>query len=62
MKVYQITDDDIVKLINSIDRDPKHGYNGGSATVLTKEEQDAHDKAHRFFFYQISTWLDEIKE
>lgn len=61
-KVYLVTEADTKDLLAAIDRDPKYGEQGGSSSVLSAEEQNAHDKAHRFFNYQIRRWLDKIKE
>ena len=55
MKVY------IMRLCSAIDRDPKYGVNGGSSQVLSKQEQEAHIEAHRFFNYQIRTWIESIQ-
>lgn len=62
MKAYIISDDDTNRLLAYIDRDPKRGYGGGSGEILSIAEQEAHDKAHRFFNYQIRRWLDEVRE
>lgn len=61
MKVYVIQDSDFEALTTALDRDPKHGPTGGSSTVLTPEEQRAHDEAHRFFNYQVRTWIERMK-
>jgi hypothetical protein len=61
VKAYILTEDDFKKLLLRIDRNPKHGYDGGSSQVLSKEEEEAHDKAHRFFNYHIRMWMDEVK-
>ncbi len=60
MKVYVLKDEDFEKLFAEIDRDPKHG-GGGSSQVLTKEEQEAHDKAHRRFNYVVRKWASEVR-
>jgi len=61
-KVYIVTDADIERLLTAIDRDPQYGEHGGSSGVLSAVEQQAHDKAHRFFNYQLRRWVDKIKE
>jgi hypothetical protein len=63
MKVYMLTDADFEKLLLKIDRDPKHGNNGGSSdsSVRNSEEQVIWDKVHRFYNYQLRTWIDEVK-
>lgn len=60
MKVFLIKDDDLDRLLAMIDRDPSHGAAGGSSQVLTQQERDAHEKAHRFFNFQIRQWIDTI--
>lgn len=60
MKVYLLHESDIERLRTLIDRDPKHGYEGGSSTVLSEMERRAHDEAHRFYNYQICRWIDEV--
>ncbi len=62
MKAYILSDDDFEKLTAAIDRDPKHGYDGGSSVILNKEEQLAFDAAQRFFNYQIRKWIDKVKQ
>jgi hypothetical protein len=62
MKVYVIRDLDIEALLTAIDRDPRHGERGGSSQVLTQQEQDAHDRAHRFYNFQVRRWLDEVRQ
>ena len=42
MKIYQITDKDIKMLLTAIDRNPVHGYEGGSSRVLDDVELKAH--------------------
>lgn len=58
-KVYLITDADIYQLLTLIDRNPRHGESGGSSQVLSKEEEEAFNKAHRFYNYQVRSWLDD---
>lgn len=62
MKVYVVTDKDIEALLTAIDRSPAHGEQGGSSQVLSGQEIEAHDKAHRFYNYQVRTWLNGIKQ
>jgi len=62
MKVYILSDSDSELLLANIDRDPQWGTQGGSSGVLSKVEQAAHDSAHRFFNYQIRTWMNKVKE
>lgn len=62
MKVYLIKEGEIDALLALIDRDPKHGFGGGSSRVLSDVEQRAHDEAHRFFNFQVRNWIAEIKK
>lgn len=62
MKVYILKESDIKALLTAIDRDPSHGYNGGSSVVLSQQEREAHEQAHRFYNYQVRTWIDRVKD
>ena len=62
MRVYLLKDSDFQKLLDNIDRDPRHGWGGGSSQVLSEAESRAHYDAHRFFNYQIQCWIDKVKE
>lgn len=59
-KVYLVTDEDLETLRLRLDRNPDHGYNGGSGRVLSDEEAKAFDEAHRFYNYQIHKWISEV--
>lgn len=61
MKCYLLKDEDFEELFSAIDRDPRWGTKGGSSDVMSKEEQEAHEKAHRFYNYQLRTWADKMK-
>lgn len=61
MKVYLIREEDITHLLTLVDRNPSHGSQGGSSAVLTDVEKQAHDKAHRFYNYQVIRWIEGIK-
>lgn len=61
MKVYLLQDDDFDRLLAFVDRAPEHGDGGGGSTILTAEEREAHEKAHRFFNFQIRRWLDTVR-
>jgi hypothetical protein len=61
-KAYLLTDADFAELLSSIDRDPRWGSQGGSSRFLTQEETAAHDAAHRFYNYQLRTWIEEMKK
>jgi hypothetical protein len=61
MKAYILSDADFEMLLSAIDRDPHWGTRGSSQT-MNAEELSAHQNAHRFFNYQIRTWLDNVKK
>lgn len=63
MKVYILSDSDFAKLLLKIDRDPRHGREGGSSTGhRTTAQQVLWDEAHGFYNYQLRTWIDEMKK
>ena len=61
MKAYILSDKDFEDLLAAIDRDPRWGTQGGSSSVLSQVEKDAHDNAHRFYNYQLRTWINQVK-
>ncbi len=62
MKAYILTEKDLDNLVLRIDRNPKHGTEGGSRVALSEQERKAHDEAHRFFNFQVRRWIDEVKQ
>jgi hypothetical protein len=56
-----LTDEDFSSLSLAIDRDPRWGSQGGSSAVPSPAEREAHETAHRFFNYQIRTWIDRMQ-
>lgn len=62
MKVYILTDKDFEKLSAEVDRDPRHGPKGGSGQALSKEEEQAFQKAHRFYNFVTRKWIQQMKE
>lgn len=60
MKVYVLTQSDIDELLLSIDRNPRHGPNGGSSIVLSESEQRYYDESHRFYNYQVRRWVERV--
>ncbi len=62
MKVYLLKDSDLQRLLDNLDRNPEHGYRGGSSQVFNKQERQAYKEAHQFYNYQIRNWIDSIKE
>jgi hypothetical protein len=61
-KVFILTEEDFANLLMAVDRNPNHGERGGSSQVLSQAEEDAHDKAHRFYNYQVRTWVSRMKD
>jgi hypothetical protein len=62
MKAYILSEDDFEQLLTAIDRDPKWGTKGGSSQTVSQVEKLAYEDAHRFYNYQIRTWLDKVKK
>lgn len=60
MRVYVLTLGDLDTLLAAIDRDPKHGRDGGSSQTFTPEEKKAFESAHRFYNYQVRTWIEKV--
>lgn len=63
-KVFMLTQANLDDLLTRIDRDPQHGFNGGSsdASVNDPGRREVYDAAHRFYNYQIRQWLDEVSK
>lgn len=61
-KVYILTEADFEKLRLMVDRNPKHGTRGGSSAALNAKDEEAHKRAHRFYNYQVCTWIEEVKK
>ncbi len=61
-KVYILTEADFEKLMLKIDRDPKHGTRGGSSVMTAESDRRIYDEVHRFYNYQLRTWIDEVKK
>jgi hypothetical protein len=62
MKVFILKQSDFDVLTAAIDRDPKHGYNGGSGVVLTQDQIEAFKSAHKFYNYQIRKWINSVQD
>lgn len=64
MKYYMLTDADFEKLLLKIDRDPKHGREGGSSqsSVRDRATEQIYDEVHRFYNYQLRTWISEVQK
>ncbi len=61
MKVYILKEEDFENLLLKIDRDARHGHDGGSSQCFTEEESRAQKVAHKFYNYQIRTWISKVK-
>ena len=63
MKVYILHESDFETLLAAIDRDPRWGSQGGSSQSNAMDESNrrAHEEAHRFFNYQLRTWIEKMK-
>lgn len=61
MKVYVLKESDFEELLAAIDRDPAHGIRGGSSTVISEEERHIYVRVHRFYNYQVRSWIDKHK-
>lgn len=62
VKAYILQEADFAALLAAIDRDPAYGQRGGSSDVLSEKEREAHARAHRFFNYQVRTWIEGVKK
>jgi len=60
MKIYMLTQEDIELLTTMTDRNPEHGFNGGASRKLNAHEQLAYEEAHRFYNYQVRTWIQKV--
>ena len=62
MRAFILKVEDFEELLSAIDRDPQYGYNGGSSIILNSEENEAFRKAHRFFNYQVRSWIEKVQK
>lgn len=64
MKIYQLTQADLDRLLTMVDRDPLHGRDGGSSDASVRDpiQNRAHHDAHRFYNYQVRKWIDEVSK
>ena len=51
-----LTQDDIDLLTTMTE----HGYHGGSSNSLSAAEQATYNEAHRFYNYQVRTWISKV--
>lgn len=56
-KVYILNDEDFKKLLEKMEKDPRHEQAGN----LSEKERQDYEKAHRFYNYIIRRWIDEVK-
>lgn len=61
MKAFILTETDLDRLLLRIDRDPKNGGSSQSSVRDPMKEQ-AYDEAHRFYNYQVRTWIAEVSK
>lgn len=61
-RVYLLTEADLERLTLMVDRNPRHGERGGSGQVIDARDERIYSEAHRFFNYQVRTWIDEVKK
>jgi len=61
-KQFVLTQADIDRLTLMLDRNPAHGTQGGSSTSVMEDQASRriYDEAHRFYNYQIRTWIDQV--
>jgi hypothetical protein len=62
MKAFILSEKDLEDLCTMLDRDPSYGYHGGSSTSISDQQKQAYQEAHRFFNYQVRTWIDNVKK
>lgn len=62
MTKFEITQGDIDRLKAYVDRDPQHGYEGGSSDASVNDDHNRriYGAAHKFYNYQIHKWLSEV--
>jgi hypothetical protein len=59
---YLVTDDDLVRLIAMLEKDPRRGNDRqGSPREMSETEQGHQNTAHRFYNYQIHEWIRSIR-
>lgn len=58
-KVYILTQEDIDSLREKLNADPKRTH---ASNTSTPERQQATDEAHRFYKFQIETWIGKVTE
>ncbi len=62
MRVFLLKEEDFDRLRANLDRDPRHGFHGGSSQVFSEQEAEALLEAHRFYNYQITRWIESVKK
>lgn len=62
VKAIILTQEDVARLLTYVDRDPKHGRDGGSSQSDVRDPDKArvYDEVHRFYNYQVRKWLGEV--
>lgn len=62
MKAFILSEKEFEDLLAAIDRNPEHGPQGGSSSTFTDVERRAFHDAHRFYNYQVRTWIDRVQK
>ncbi len=62
MKCFLLSEEDFELLSTLVDRDPAHGHDGGSSQSITEEERMVYSKVHRFYNYQVRTWIRQMQD
>jgi hypothetical protein len=62
MEAFILTKQDFQKLLDTLDRDPQYGKNGGSSVELSDLQKKAFIEAHSFYNFHIRKWIDSVKE
>lgn len=60
MKVFVIKESDIENLRLRLKRDSRDAIANAGVDLSAAKLQQAFDAAHRFYVYQIETWLSEV--
>ena len=64
MKVYLLRECDFERLLAEIDRDPLHGFSGGSTQSQVRDPANdkAFAEAHAFYNYQVRKWIERVQD
>lgn len=61
-KAFILSESDFDRLLTLVDRDPKHGRDGGScqSSVRSPKEEKIYEDVYEFYNYQVRKWIDEV--